>query len=97
MIWSPFVSNPQNCWTAWTLSKTYSCRPSEVYHIHDEVVAFCFDRAVSTFGTALESALEEATRDAKTRAEAQRKATMVLNRWLDIPAQFADPAKMLKG
>jgi hypothetical protein len=64
-----------------------------VYKIHDEVAAFCFDRAVSTFGRALENELDLAVRDAKKQSEADRKHKQVLHRWLNLPQQFADPSK----
>lgn len=89
------MESPTNLWQAWQLSKSYSCRPSEVYAIHDEVAAFCFDRAVSTFGRGLEAELDKAVNEAKSQAEANRKHALVLNRWLDQPQQFADPSKRL--
>jgi hypothetical protein len=44
--------------------------------------AYALDAAVVRWGTAFQAALEGATADAKTRAEAERKAGTMVRRWL---------------
>jgi len=67
-------------------------RPSEVYGIRDEFRAFCFDRAVVTFGKAMEADIKEAVGKSKTQAGAKMAASRRISRWLDD-----DPDKPLKG
>lgn len=74
------------------------CKPSEVYFIKDELTAYCFDRAVVTFATHVEAAVEAATDKAKSKNAAQGAAKMVLNKYLyadnsQAPGRFRDPAK----
>jgi hypothetical protein len=72
-------------------------------HIGDEVTAYYLDRAVYTFGTALDNELERAGQSkggakgkGKSQAAIQMAKQMVLNRWLGAGEQqkFADPAAM---
>jgi len=80
-------------------------RPADVYHIDEEVVAWSFDRAVLTFGNALESKLQLLARNAKKQSEADTKIQREMDRWLssaDDPnvrtkGRFADPAGMIKA
>lgn len=65
-------------------------RPSEVYHIRDEVAAWCFDRAVMTFGADVEQDLD--TIEDKNPKTAERKRLRRLERWLGMAPQFKDPA-----
>lgn len=94
-------------WAAWTLASKWQTRPSDLYGIHDEFAAFCFDRAVTAFGMAVEDDIRQGTRKAKTDDAAQRKATLILNKWLTMPVEegernmqgerkFRDPADRLK-
>jgi hypothetical protein len=88
------VQDSTNLWEAWKLSKAYRTRPSEIYGLRDDVEAWCFDRAVFLFGSHLEYELREAADGAKTKAKAQQKQQMVLDRWLsdpDQPRRFKDP------
>lgn len=91
-------------WQAYSLAKQLKTRPSEVYAIEDEVVAWSFDRAVQIFGTNLDAAITEATDKTKTKKAAQAKAQQVLDRWLDsgdtkAPStrRFRDPAAGMKS
>lgn len=71
-------------------------RPSDVYFIHDELAAWCFDRAVTYFGQSVEADMHEAAERAKTGGQmaAQRRLAI----WLHddpntIPKGiFRDPA-----
>ena len=58
-------------------------RPSELYFIHDELAAWCFDRAVVMFGEAVESDVRAATRDAKNRKQAEAAGLRMLRKWLN--------------
>ena len=71
---------------AWTMAKTWNRRPSEIYCITNEVAAYHLDRAVMLFGLSLEADLDKATKNAKNRKEAERKAALVLDRWLREPS-----------
>lgn len=92
-------------WTAWTMSQAMKVRPSDLYFIRDEVTAFCFDRAVWVFGTALEADIRESTEGAKDQSQAERKANMRLSVWLrdpeeeqkKAPPKFRDPMDKIKA
>lgn len=90
---SPFVSSSSKVWEAWQLSKTYRCRPSELYGIHHPVQAFFFDRAVWLFGTSLESDLEKSTEKVKKPKQAEQARMRVLQKWLGTEViGFRQPA-----
>ncbi len=87
-----------NLWQAWNLAKTWSTRPSEIYGIKDAVAAYYFDQAVTLFGQSLENAIHNATKDAKNDNEAERKANLVMDRWVRQkenagPQRYKDPAR----
>lgn len=67
------------------------CRPSEVYKMSDEFVAYCFDSAVTRWGMAFEGALAEAGNSAKTRDKADTARQRVIRRWLPSERKYADP------
>ena len=85
------------------MSKQMGIRPSDLYQIEDEVVAWSFDRSVYTFGNALESKLQKVSRDAKGQQEAERRVLREADRWLssaDDPSEkrrghFADPMDLM--
>lgn len=78
---------------AFRLAKSSQCRPSDVYAVDDPVDAYCFDRAVYHFGTALEAALDEANSE-KTAAAVNRKRQRIFQKWIpEASVGFADPAK----
>src|SRR6478752_79953 len=87
-------------WAAWQQSKAYRVRPSELMGITAQPLAFYLDRAVFTFGTALDAELDKAGetkgKSKKSAAQVQMAKQLVLNRWLDATDQqrFADPAQM---
>jgi hypothetical protein len=75
-------------------------RPSDIYAIEDDFVAYCFDRAVQTFGVALENRLQEVSSRSKNKKTSEQKVAMELNRWLtsDSPnskGRFRDPMSMI--
>lgn len=74
------------------MAKTYRTRPSAIYGIHDEVAAYCFDRAVMIFGTALEKDLQDASDGAKSKQQAAGREQRVFARWFGEAAKYKDPA-----
>ncbi len=65
----------------------------------DEVVAYCFDRAVTIFGSSLEMELNKV--EAKTEKEGERKRERIIAKW--IPGtkagegrKFRDPASSIR-
>lgn len=66
----------------------------------DEVLAYCFDKAVTLFGASLENELNRV--EAKTEKEGERKRAQILSKWIpDSKAgegrKFRDPAKSIRG
>lgn len=50
--------------------------------------AYALDSAVVRWGTAFEAALQEAGADAKTSAEAERRAQTVVRRWIPSTRKY---------
>lgn len=78
-------------WDLYRMSKDYRTRPSELVDLDDPFAAFCLDRAVHDFGTAVENALSDV--EGKTKKEIQVKSDRVLRKWLDMPLKYRDPFK----
>lgn len=82
------------------MAKQLRVRPSEIYDVEDEVTAWSLDRAIQTFGNALENRLHEVTSKTKNKAAADRKSTAELTKWLSsgdkttTKGRFRDPMKM---
>ena len=80
------------------MAKMTSSRPSELLGIEDDpLAAYCWDRAVFTFGSALQGELNRI--EAKNQQEAERKQDDILRRWLPdsaVAKTFADPAARRK-
>jgi hypothetical protein len=97
------VRQPRRLWEAYTTAKALGRPPSEIYRIDDEVTAWSFDRAVLTFGSALESRLQTISQKSKNRAEAERRTSLELGKWLrsadpeGSTSGFRDPAKVMSG
>lgn len=100
LIWPRFASSPSNLWTAYNVCKVWGCRPSELYHIADELAAVNLDHAVALFGSALDAELNNV--EGKTEAEINNKRQAILNRWIPEhrkagePRKFADPRDRMK-
>ena len=77
-------------WQAWTLSQAMKVRPSDMYAIEGDFRRFCFDRAVFTFGRALDAELNSVK--GKNDNEINRKRERVLAKWLDQPLKFRSPS-----
>jgi len=85
------------------MAKQMGIRPSSLYNIEGELEQWCFDRAVQTFGNALESKLQLIAKASKNQKSADRKVNQEADKWLssaDAPGKttgrFADPASALK-
>ncbi len=83
---------------AFQLAQSSSVRPSQIYNITDPVQAFCFDRAVSTFGEALQAELESVNEKTASGTRAKRKR--ILAKWIPEAtsgSSFKDPANVQTG
>ena len=60
-----------------------------MYSIQGEFRRFCFDRAVLTFGSALEAELDGV--EAKTEKTRNVKRARILDRWLDRELKYRNP------
>lgn len=70
-------------WELYRLAKTWRTRPSELIAVEDELAKFCLDRAVATFGLALENELNSVHfKDDKDGKKAERKRAQILRKWL---------------
>jgi hypothetical protein len=85
------------------MSKEWHKTPAELYFIHDEFKAWCFNRAVYTFGSAMQEDLETTGTKSKNEGTRRRQKQMAFNKWMyaglsEVPQRrFADPmAKMKK-
>jgi hypothetical protein len=84
------------------VAKQLRLRPSELLKLDNEVEAWSFDRAVLTFGNALESKLQLIARGSKKQKEADRKVAAELAKWLNsadgssTKGRFRDPVPKMK-
>lgn len=60
---------------------------SEIIGI-DGLEGYAIDAAVVRWGTAFQAAIEGATADSKTRAEAERKAETMIRRWVPSTRRY---------
>jgi hypothetical protein len=86
------------------MAKTWNRLPSDIYGISHPVTAWCFDRAVTYFGTQLQEDLEE--HNGIETSKEERKAKIAVERrlaeWLGDQAElpfekrkFRDPVASL--
>lgn len=81
-------------WQTYNLAKTWGCRPSELMGITSDWTAFCFDRAVATFGNALQNELDSV--EGKNNKTIRSKREQVLRKWIPearSTRRFKDPGK----
>lgn len=80
----------------WNQAKEFSCRPSDLVGIESDLWAYYFDRAVFTFGRAIETELDKAGRSSgkkkKTDAQIEMARNSIMAKWLGL-RRFADPTK----
>ena len=73
-------------------------RPSQLHGVDDPFVAYCFDRAVTTWGLHVEHAVQLKVEAAKTRNAAKRVAQSTMDKYMyadrpeSAPGRFRDPA-----
>lgn len=79
-------------WLAWLQSKTFKCLPSELLGVTEQPAAFYFNRAVFTFGQALEAELDRvgAVKGKRTEGQAAMARQQIMARWLGTQ-RFAEP------
>lgn len=81
----------------WQQSKAFHCRPSDLLAIDDELTAYYFDRAVYTFGKALEAELDRVSQSTgkgkqkKSQTQINMARSQVMNRWLGPAPRYRDP------
>lgn len=73
------------------MAKTWKTKPSEILRIQDELHAYFLDRAVTTFGMAVEAELDEASANAKDSKKATQARKRIMDKWLDITPSYRDP------
>lgn len=83
-------------WDVYNLAKSTGRRPSEIIQLDPEEYpwqAFCLDKAVFNFGTAVSNDLQAV--EGKTVKERESKQQRVMDRYFPAPGgkRFADPAK----
>ena len=87
-------------WSVFSLSREARVAPSELMHIEDPYVAYCFDEAVLTWGSHVLSEVREAGEDKKTskqkglEAKAERKFKALLE--VKDEKRFASPVAATK-
>lgn len=86
------MRSPRKLWEAYQLGRSHHRPPSDIYGIKPKLTAYCFDRAVYTFGTALEARLRTVAETQKTQKAAERKALMELQKWLSSADTETKPA-----
>lgn len=77
-------------------------RPSKIYGVRPKHVAYYFDRAVETYGRALEDRIRTVSEKEKNQAAAEARAVRELRKWLGSQdgeagsaGQFRDPATIM--
>lgn len=71
-------------------AKTFGCRPSDLMDVGDPFAAYCLDSAVGTFGRTLENEVAHVEGKGKNL---QVKRDQLMRKWLDMKAQYRDPAR----
>lgn len=81
-------------WETFNLAAQAQISPSEILGVdrsEEPWAAYCLDRAVTTFGTAVQSELDAV--EGKTTKEIEMKRQRVLNRFFPQGERFRDPGK----
>jgi hypothetical protein len=80
------------------MSQSLNTTPASLLGIDNRIKFFCFNRAIWTFGSALDQQLEEVANKAKKPGSAKAKQSLILSQWLWEPGAkglFKDPAASL--
>jgi hypothetical protein len=59
--------------------------------VEDPLAFYCLNRAVTAFGQAVDSDIDDAV-EGKKKPAAEASASAVLNKWIGTPMKFANPA-----
>lgn len=84
------------------MARTWKQKPSDIYNISDPYTAYCFNRAVMTWGLAYEEDLNKAAQNAKNSKAAASAIQVAHQRWMrdeslsapEVQKGFKDPALM---
>lgn len=84
-------------WLTYRQAKAFSCKPSDLMGVTDQPTAYYLDRAVFTFGSALEAELEKAGqqgkgRNKKSESQIAMAKSRILAKWIGMQG-FAEPTK----
>jgi len=78
----------------WQMSKAYGVRPSTFLAVEEPLAAFYLDRAVASFGMAVETDLEKVGESRKSRQAKAMAVQSRMNTWLGPEgARFRDPVR----
>lgn len=81
-------------WQIWQMSKTWSCRPSDILGIEKTDQAFFVDRGFWLFCSGIEGEMDDASNKAKTSSQARGARYGVLMKYLypnDPSKRFRSP------
>lgn len=73
------MKDPGLLWETWNIAKTFSCRPSELLSIEDNLVAYYIDRSTFIFGIGVENRMDEAEENTKSAKAARAARQRVLD------------------
>jgi hypothetical protein len=72
---------------AWTMSKATGKTYAEIIGL-EGLEAYALNAAVVRWGTAFQTAIDQATGGAKNSGEAERKADQVIRRWIPSTRRY---------
>lgn len=100
------MKDPSKLYELWKQAESYSCRPSDLLAISDDVQAFYLDRACWKYGSRLDGMINEAASKAKTDQSRASAVRGILTKALSMgkatggkgtkkeSSSFKDPALM---
>ena len=101
MTSSDFVQKPRLLWDLYQQATKLQKTPSEIFRLDqdDELTCWSFDRAVITFGTALENALNEVMKNSKQKDPKLKEMAVrnKLDQWLASGDPVVENAPVPKG
>lgn len=94
-MWPSFVTNWPMIWVLFNQAKAWSKTPAELLFIEDPMLAYSINNSVYSFGSALQSELDQVT--GKKKEQVARKRQRVLDQWLGMPRKFRNPMGPTRG
>lgn len=76
----------------WKQAKAYGTTPSDLLGVEDPLISFYLNRAIWMFCSRVESELEKAAGEGKSKTRQAMGVNMVLHRWLGL-GQFANQGR----